>query len=90
MLPSTSKMAKASTADAFYESFTLKPEMIRGAQTYKKLVELRDCIYANASQVKTPLGGGQYGYLGALIAAADYIALPHTVALLFQLILATY
>jgi hypothetical protein len=73
-------MAKASTADAFYESFTSKPDMIRGAPTYQKLVELRDCIYANASQVKTPLGGGRYGYLGALIPAADYIALPHAVA----------
>jgi hypothetical protein len=73
-------MAKAPTADAFYNSFGSKPEIIRGEPTYKKLVELRDCIYANASQIKTQLGGGKYGYLGALIPDADYIALPNTVA----------
>jgi hypothetical protein len=73
-------MAKAPTADAFYNSFGSKPEPIRGEPTYQKLVELRDCIYANASQIKTPLGGGKYGYLGALIPNAEYIALPNTVA----------
>jgi hypothetical protein len=73
-------MAKAPTADAFYNSFASKPEIIRGEPTYQKLVELRDSIYANASQFPTPLGGGKYGYLGAVIPNADYIALPHTVA----------
>jgi hypothetical protein len=73
-------MAKAPTADAYYESFNSKPDAIRGEPTYQKLVELRDCIYANASQIPTPLGGGKYGYLGAVIPPADYNALPHAVA----------
>jgi hypothetical protein len=73
-------MAKTPTADSFYESFTSKPDTIRGEPTYQKLVELRDCIYANASQIPTPLGGGKYGYLGAVIPNADYIALPNAVA----------
>jgi hypothetical protein len=73
-------MSKTPTADSFYKSFTAKPDMIRGEPTYQKLAELRDCIYANASQIPTPLGGGRYGYLGVLIPVAEYIALPQTIA----------
>jgi hypothetical protein len=72
-------MSKTLTANLFHESFTVKLDMIRGEPTYQKLVELQDCIYANASQIPTPLGGGHYGYLGALIPAAEYITLPHTI-----------
>jgi hypothetical protein len=73
-------MSKAPRADSIDEGFTLKPLMIRGDPTYQTLVELRDCIYANASEVPSPLGGGKYGYLGALIPAADYITLPNAIA----------
>jgi hypothetical protein len=73
-------MSKAPTADSIYEGFTSKPLMIRGDPSYQTLVELRDCIYANASELPSPLGGGKYGYLGALIPAADYIALPNAIA----------
>jgi hypothetical protein len=73
-------MAKTTTADSLNESFLAKPDPIRGELTRSKLVNLRECLYANASQIPTPLGGGMYGYLGALIPAADYLALPNAVA----------
>jgi hypothetical protein len=34
---------------------------------------------ANQSQIPTPLGGGKYGYLGAVIPPVDNNALPHAV-----------
>jgi hypothetical protein len=73
-------MAKTPTADAFYESFLAKPDPIRGEPTRAKLVTLRECLYANASQIPTTRGGGLYGYLGAIIPAAEYLALPNAAA----------
>jgi hypothetical protein len=73
-------MAETPTADSLYKSFLAKPDPIRGKPTRAKLVNLRECLYANASQIPTPLGGGLYGYLGALIPAADYLALPNAIA----------
>ena len=37
-------------------------------------------VYANAGAVPSPLGGGIYGHLGAIMPAAAYGALPGAIA----------
>jgi hypothetical protein len=67
------------TVDAFIDGFTAKPDMIRGQPNYENLTKLKECIIANASQVPCVLGGGRYGYLGALLTPAQYATIPHTI-----------
>ena len=64
--------------DAISKQFIAKPDPILGEPTRPTIAQLRDCAYANASQIKTPLGGGAKGYLGALLPAAEYALIPGT------------
>ena len=68
-------MAKAPTADEIASSFLERPMPIIGKPTRALLIPLREIIHANASQVQTTLGGGVYGYLGAMLDVDDYMDL---------------
>ena len=52
---------------------------IVGKPTPSALRELQREIYANATAVSTGLGGGNYGYLGLAMSAANYANLQNTV-----------
>jgi hypothetical protein len=68
-------MAKAPTADEIASSFLERPMPIIGKPTRALLIPLREIVHANASQIQTTLGGGLYGYLGAMLNVDDYIDL---------------
>ena len=70
-------MAKAPTADEIASSFLERPMPIIGKPTRALLIPLREIIHANASQVQTTLGGGVYGYLGAMLDVDDYMDLEN-------------
>ena len=52
---------------------------IVGKPTPSALRELQREIYANVTAVSTGLGGGNYGYLGLAMSAANYANLQNTV-----------
>ena len=51
---------------------------IDGQPTAANVRKLKREVYANAISVKTPLGGGNHGYLGLVMPAAQYNAMPGT------------
>ena len=51
------------------------PTPIQGTLTHKTLKRLKAELRANASSVETDLGGGDHGYLGLVLNAADYALL---------------
>jgi hypothetical protein len=67
------------TADSIAHRFIAQPEPILGEPTRPTIVQLRDCVYANATQIPSSLGGGNQGYLGAVLPAAEYALIPNTV-----------
>jgi hypothetical protein len=73
-------MAKVPTADEIASSFLERPMPIIGKPTRALLIPLRDIVHSNASQIKTTLGGGIYGYLGAMLEPAVYTALDNAAA----------
>jgi hypothetical protein len=68
-------MAKVPTADEIASSFLERPMPIIGKPTRALLIPLREIVHANASQIQTTLGGGLYGYLGAMLHPDVYIEL---------------
>ena len=56
--------------DSYFEHPVLT--MIRGGPTYETLHHLKNELKANASSVPTTLGGGNHGYLGMVLAPAEY------------------
>jgi hypothetical protein len=72
-------MAKAPSADEIASSFLERPMPIIGKPTRALLIPLREIIHANSSQIQTTLGGGLYGYLGAMLNVDDYIDLEGAV-----------
>ena len=55
------------------------PTPIQGTPTNKSLKRLKQELRANASSVKSDLGGGDYGYLGLVLTNAEYTSVSPTV-----------
>ena len=72
-------MAKVPTADEIASSFLERPMPSIGKPTRSLLIPLREIVHANASQIQTTLGGGLYGYLGAMLDVDDYMDLEGAV-----------
>jgi hypothetical protein len=70
-------MAKVPTADEIASSFLERPMPIIGKPTRAVLIHLREIVHANASQIQATLGGGVYGYLGAMLQPDVYAALDN-------------
>jgi hypothetical protein len=68
-------MAKVPTADEIASSFLERPMPIIGKPTRALLIPLCEIVHASASQIQTTLGGGIYGYLGAMLQPDVYTAL---------------
>jgi hypothetical protein len=59
--------------DAIIEGFPQKPVKIRGLPNYHTLNTLRQALYRNANSFASTLGGGNHGYLGALMSTPQYL-----------------
>jgi hypothetical protein len=55
------------SVDAIIEGFPQKPEKIQGIPNYYTLNTLRQALYCNTHSFASTLGGGNHGYLGALM-----------------------
>jgi hypothetical protein len=60
--------------DAIIDGFPQQPDKIQGLPTYHTLNMLRQQVYRNANSISSTLGGGGYGYLGALMSTPKYLA----------------
>jgi hypothetical protein len=58
--------------------FPNQPDKIMGEPSYKTIRDLQDSLEENATSIDCALGGGNEGYLGALLSAADYATIPGT------------
>jgi hypothetical protein len=67
-------MEAVPSVDSIIEGFPQKPVKIRGLPSYHTLNTLRQCLYRNANSFASTLGGGNHGYLGALMPTATYLA----------------
>ena len=54
------------------------PAIIRGEPTHKDIKRLTTELRANASSIDSDLGGGDHGYLGLVLTAADYLSVVGT------------
>jgi hypothetical protein len=61
------------SVDAIIEGFLQKPDKIRGIPNYYMLNTLRQMLYRNANSFASTLGGGNHGYLGALMNQPTYL-----------------
>jgi hypothetical protein len=61
--------------------FPSQIDKIMGELTYNTIRALLDNLEENVSSIDCPLGGGNEGYLRALLLAADHTAIPGTVPL---------
>jgi hypothetical protein len=59
--------------DAIIEGFPQKPTKIRGLPNYHTLNALRQALYRNTNSVALTLGGGNHGYLRALMTTPNYL-----------------
>jgi hypothetical protein len=66
-------MEAVPSVDAIIEGFPLKPVKIRGLPNYYTLNSLRQSLYCNANSFASTLGGGNHGYLGALMTPQTYL-----------------
>jgi hypothetical protein len=73
-----SKSKNNNGVDAIMAGFPNQPDKVKGEPSYKTLRELQDSLEENATSIECSLGGGNEGYLGALLSAADYAAIPNT------------
>jgi hypothetical protein len=62
------------SVNAIIEGFPQKPVKIRGLPNYHTLNSPRQCLYRNANLFTSTLGGGNHGYLGALMPTPTYLA----------------
>jgi hypothetical protein len=67
-------MEAVPSVDAIIDGFPQKPVKIRGLPNYNTLNALRQCLYRNANSFASTLGGGNHGYLGALMTTPAYLA----------------
>ena len=54
------------------------PMPMRQEPTHKSLKRLKLELQANASSIKTDLGGGNYGCLGLVLTDVEYTLIPNT------------
>jgi hypothetical protein len=59
--------------NAIIEGFLQKPAKIRGVPNYYTLNALRQALYHNTNSFASTLGGGNHGYLGALMTTPNYL-----------------
>jgi hypothetical protein len=59
--------------------FPSQPDKIMGEPTYNMIRALQNKLEENVTSIDCLLGGGNEGYLRALLLAADYTAIPGTV-----------
>jgi hypothetical protein len=76
-------MEAVPTVDAIIEGFLQKPVKIRSLPIYYSLNSLRQSLYGNTNSFASTLGGGNHGYLGALMTTPTYIATIHPNTTLF-------
>jgi hypothetical protein len=62
------------SVEAILEGFPQQLTKIRGLPTYATLNSLCQALYRNANSFSSTLGGGQHGYLGALMSTPKYLA----------------
>jgi hypothetical protein len=62
------------SVDAIIEGFPQQLTKIRGLPTYATLNAMRQALYRNANSFASTLGGGEHGYLGALMSTPKYLA----------------
>jgi hypothetical protein len=66
-------MEAVPSVDSIIEGFPQKPNKIRGLPSYHTLNALRQALYRNANSFASTLGGGNHGYLGALMTTPTYL-----------------
>jgi hypothetical protein len=67
-------MEAVPSVEANIDGFPQKPVKIRGLPNYYRLNALQQCLYRNANSFASTLGGGNHGYLGALMTTPTYLA----------------
>ena len=73
-------MSGQTTIPNYRETLFTYPDLspIHGEPTYESLKLMTNQLKANARAVRTPLGGGQHGYLGLLISPEQYAIISTT------------
>jgi hypothetical protein len=73
-----SKNKHANGVDTIMAGFPSQPDKIMGKPTYKTIRDLQDILEENTTSIDCGLGGGNSGYLRALLSAVEYATIPGT------------